>query len=161
MKISGTCVVSMHYKLTDSKGVLLDQSSDDPLTYLHGTNSLIPGLEKELEGKSAGDKLQVTVPPEEAYGEIAPQLIQKLPKNIFNGVENIEVGMEFEATGTDGHIMVVRVEDVQGDEVTVNGNHPLAGKTLNFDVNVVEVREATEEELDHGHAHGDGGHHHH
>ena len=160
MKISDKCIVSMNYKLTDTKGALLDQSADAPLTYLHGTGSLIPGLEKELEGKSAGDKVEVSVPPAEAYGEIAPQLIQKLPLNIFNGVEKVEIGMEFEASGAEGQVMVVRVEDVQGDEVTVNGNHPLAGKTLNFDVDIVEVREASEEELEHGHAHGAGGHHH-
>jgi len=160
MKISGKCVVSMDYKLTDNGGALLDASPEgQPLMYIHGTNSLIPGLEKELEGKSAGDQLQVTVSPEDAYGPVTPQLIQTLPLSTFQGVEKVEEGMEFEATGENGHIMIVRVEKVQGEEVTINGNHPLAGMTLNFDVKVVDVREATEDELDHGHVHaGDHSH---
>lgn len=153
MNIAEKCVVSMHYKLTDKNGGLLDESKDQPLTYMHGTGSLIPGLEKELLGKTAGDKIQVTVAPEDAYGPIAPQLIQKMPASTFKGVDKIEVGMEFEATGENGHIMVIRVEDVNGDEITINGNHPLAGMTLTFDVNIVDVREASEEELNHGHAH--------
>ena len=160
MKITDKSIVSMHYKLTDDKGILLDQSNETPLTYMHGTGSLISGLEKELEGKSQGDKIQVTVGPDDAYGQIAPQLIQKLPLNIFEGVDKVEVGMEFQATGADGNVMVVRVEGVQGEEVTINGNHPLAGKTLKFDVNILEVREATSEELEHGHAHGGEGHQH-
>jgi FKBP-type peptidyl-prolyl cis-trans isomerase SlyD len=158
MNIAEKSVVSMHYKLTDKNGGLLDESSDQPLMYMHGTGSLIPGLEKALEGKTVGDRIQVTVLPEDAYGPVAPQLIQKIPSSTFRGVDKVEVGMEFEATGENGHIMVVRVEEVEGDEVTINGNHPLAGFTLNFDVNIIEVREATKEELDHGHAHD--GHNH-
>lgn len=160
MNITEKCVVSMHYKLTDEAGQLLDESKDVPLAYIHGTNSLIPGLEKQLDGKSAGDKITATVPPEDGYGPVMPQLIQNLPKNTFQGVEKIEVGMEFEASNENNEKMIVRVDAVNGEEITINGNHPLAGKTLNFDVNIVEVREASEEELSHGHVHGEGGHHH-
>ncbi len=158
MTIEKNSVVSMHYKLTDDKGELIDESKENPLQYLHGTNSLIPGLEKELTGKSAGDRIQVTVKPEEAYGQVASKLITTLPLNTFEGVDKVEVGMEFEATGETGEMMVVRVDEINGEEVTINGNHPLAGMTLSFDVNVVDVRTATDEELNHGHAH-DGSHH--
>ena len=160
MTIIEKSVVSMHYKLTDESGQLLDESQDQPLKYIHGTNSLIPGLEKELDGKKAGDQIKATVPPEEGYGPVMPQLIQNLPKSTFQGAEKIEVGMEFEASNENNETMIVRVDAVNGEEVTINGNHPLAGKTLNFDVKVVEVREASEEELSHGHVHGEGGHNH-
>ncbi|MBB6482106.1 FKBP-type peptidyl-prolyl cis-trans isomerase [Spirochaeta isovalerica] len=161
MNIQEKSVVSIHYKLTDDKGEVIDQSQDQPLAYIHGVGALIPGLEKELLGKGAGDKLQVSVTPEEGYGPHMPQLIQKLPRDTFQGVDKIEVGMEFQASNENGETMVVRVEEVADDEITINGNHPLAGMTLNFDVEVVEVREASAEELEHGHVHGEGGHHHH
>ena len=160
MNIKEKCVVSMHYKLSDDSGQLLDASQDQPLSYIHGTNSLIPGLEKQLMGKKAGDQVTASVPPEEGYGPVMPQLVQKLPLSTFEGVDKIEVGMEFEASNDNKEKMIVRVEAVDDKEVTINGNHPLAGKTLNFDVNIVEVREASEEELSHGHVHGAGGHHH-
>jgi len=160
MTISEKCVVSMHYKLTDESGQLLDESRDQPLLYVHGTNSLIPGLEKQLDGKTIGDQITASVPPEEGYGPVMPQLIQNLPKSTFQGVDEIKVGMEFEASNENSEKMIVRVEAIEGEEVTINGNHPLAGKTLNFDVNIVDVREASEEELSHGHVHGEGGHQH-
>jgi len=160
MNIQEKSVVSILYKLTDDKGMVLDQSQEDPLSYIHGIGSLIPGLEKELLGKASGDKLQVSVAPEEGYGPHMPQLIQKLPRDTFQGVETIEVGMEFQASNENGETMIVRVEEVGDDEITINGNHPLAGMTLNFDVEVVEVREASDEELEHGHVHGPHGHHH-
>jgi FKBP-type peptidyl-prolyl cis-trans isomerase SlyD len=160
MNIKEKCVVSMHYKLTDDAGQLLDESQEQPLLYIHGTNSLIPGLEKQLDGKTKGDQVNVTVPPEEGYGPVMPQLIQNLPKSTFQGVEDIEVGMEFEASNENSEKMIVRVDAINGEEITINGNHPLAGITLNFDVNIVDVRVASEEELSHGHVHGDGGHHH-
>jgi FKBP-type peptidyl-prolyl cis-trans isomerase SlyD len=160
MNIGEKSVVSIHYKLTDDKGEVIDQSSDQPLSYIHGVGSLIPGLEKELEGKLAGDKVKTTIKPEEGYGQYIPELVEKLPRSTFEGVDKIEVGMEFHASNEQGETMIVRVEEINGDEITINGNHPLAGMTLNFDVEVVEVREATKEELDHGHAHGPHGHHH-
>lgn len=160
MQIAKDCVVSMHYKLTDDKGETLDQTEDRPLSYLHGTGSLIPGLEKVLEGKNPGEKVEVTVSPEDAYGPVAPQLVQTLPLSTFQGVDKVEKGMEFEATGENGQIMVVRVEEVKGDQVVINGNHPLAGMTLSFAVEIVDVREASAEELEHGHVHGEGHEHH-
>lgn len=160
MTIAEKCVVSMHYKLTDESGQLLDESQDQPLTYIHGTNSLIRGLEKRLDGKIKGDQVTASVPAEEGYGPVMPQLIQKLPKDTFQGVEEIEVGMEFEASNDNDEKMIVRVDAIEGEEIIINGNHPLAGKTLNFDVNIVDVRVASEEELSHGHVHGEGGHNH-
>lgn len=161
MNIKENSVVSIHYTLTDEEGEVIDKSEDQPLSYIHGIGSLIPGLEKELEGKKAGDKLKATIAPEEGYGHYVEELIEKLPRSTFEGVEDIEIGMEFHAHNEEGESMVVRVEEINGDEITINGNHPLAGMTLNFDVEVVEVREASKEELDHGHVHGPHGHHHH
>lgn len=160
MDIKEKSVVSIHYKLTDDKGEVIDQSSEHPLSYIHGMGSLIPGLEKELDGKGSGDKLTVSVAPEEGYGPYIPELVEKLPRSTFEGVDEIKVGMEFHASNEQGDTMVVRVEEINGDEITINGNHPLAGMTLNFDVEVVEVREASKEELEHGHVHGPHGHHH-
>ncbi|MDC7235890.1 MAG: peptidylprolyl isomerase [Spirochaetales bacterium] len=161
MTISENSVVSIDYILRNKKGDVIDASGNgEPLVYLHGTGALIPGLENELAGKKAGDKLTVTVEPKDGYGEHMPQLIQKLPRENFQGVETLEVGMEFEATGANGHIMVVRIDEIEGDEVTINGNHPLAGMTLEFEVGIADVREATAEEIEHGHVHGEQGHHH-
>ncbi|MDA3810889.1 MAG: peptidylprolyl isomerase [Spirochaetaceae bacterium] len=160
MIIKEKSVVSMHYKLTDESGQLLDASKEQPLSYIQGTNSLIPGLEKELEGKTIGDQVITTIPPEEAYGPVMPQLISNLPISTFKGVEKIDIGMEFEASNDNDEKMIVRVDAVNDDEVTINGNHPLAGKALSFDIKIVDVREASEEELSHGHAHGAGGHQH-
>jgi len=161
MIIEDKCVVTLDYKLRNSKGEILDESkSGDPLVYLHGAGFLVPGLEKELTGKTAGDKLRVEVTPAEGYGEYMPQLVQKLPRSAFEGVDNLEIGMEFQASGEKGHIMEVRIEKIEGDDITINGNHPLAGMTLDFEIAVADVRQASKEELEHGHAHGDGHHHH-
>ncbi len=161
MSISNNSVVSFHYTLTDSEGKQLDQSNEErgPLTYLHGAGNIIPGLEKQLEGKSVGDKLTAKVPAAEAYGERSDNLIQELPANMFTGVEKVEVGMEFQAQTEQG-TQIVRVAGVDGDTVTIDANHPLAGVDLNFDVEVTEVRDATEEEVSHGHVHGPEGHEH-
>ncbi|UZJ44758.1 peptidylprolyl isomerase [Marinimicrobium sp. C6131] len=161
MSISNNSVVSFHYTLTDSDGKQLDQSNDErgPLTYLHGAGNIIPGLEKQLEGKNVGDKLTAKVPAAEAYGERSDNLIQELPANMFTGVEKVEVGMEFQAQTEQG-TQIVRVAAVEGDTVTIDANHPLAGVDLNFDVEVTEVRDATEEEISHGHVHGPEGHEH-
>lgn len=152
-------VVSFHYTLTDEQGTVIDKSEAQPLVYLHGASNIIPGLENALVGKSVGDKLTVTVQPSEAYGEYQPEMVQEVPRNLFQGVDNIEAGMQFQAQTDDG-MQVVTVKDVTDDAVIVDGNHPLAGQTLNFDVEVVDIRDASEEELAHGHAHGAGGHHH-
>ena len=153
MNIKENCVVSIKYKLEDNSGNLLDKTDDEPLAYLHGQGALIPVLEAELEGKAAGDNIKITVNPEDAYGEFHPQLVQTVSKEMFQGVEKLEPGMEFEAKGADDKSMLVRIDSIEGEDVTINGNHPLAGITLNFDVDVVDVREATKEEIEHGHAH--------
>ncbi len=154
MQIADKKVASIHYTLKDDEGVTIDTSEGQaPLDYLHGALNLVPGLEAELTGKSVGDKLSVVVEPEQGYGDVDPLLIQQLPRDAFGGVDQLEVGMEFHAETQDGH-QVVEVIAVEGDTVTINGNHPLAGVRLHFDVEVVGVREPTEEELTHGHVHG-------
>ncbi|MEC7121044.1 MAG: peptidylprolyl isomerase [Pseudomonadota bacterium] len=152
-------VVSFHYTLTDEQGTVIDKSDGQPLVYLHGANNIIPGLENALVGKVAGDKLQVSVAPEDGYGEYQPEMVQEVPRQMFQGVDQIQVGMQFQAQTDDG-IQVVTVKDVTDESVFVDGNHPLAGQSLNFDVEIVDVRAASEEELQHGHAHGVGGHQH-
>lgn len=160
MDIKDKCVVSFNYVLKGESGDLLDQSDSNPLSYLHGAGTLIPGLEKALEGKTSGDSFNVTLAVDDAYGQVRPQLIQNVPKAMFKGVETLEPGMEFETKGKDDQVMLVRIEKVEDEEVTINGNHLLAGKILIFDVDIVDVREATEEELSHGHSHEGGGHNH-
>ena len=153
--------VSIHYTLTLDGGQVIDSSEGkDPLVYLHGHGNIIPGLEKELVGKGIGEKLSVTVNPEEGYGVHNPGLIQEVPREAFQGVDNLEVGMMFQAPGEGGHIQLIRIAGIEGDKITVDGNHELAGKTLNFAVEISEIREASPEELTHGHAHGAGGHQH-
>ncbi len=152
--ISDNLVVSMHYRLTDDEGKLLDSSEGaEPLAYLHGADSIIPGLENALLGKVAGNELQVKVDPAEGYGEVIPELIKTVDKTAFQGVESVEAGMAFEAEAPDGSMQHIVVKEVNGDAVTIDANHPLAGVTLNFDIQIVAVREATEEEITHGHAH--------
>jgi FKBP-type peptidyl-prolyl cis-trans isomerase SlyD len=161
MKIAHEKVVSIHYTLTNSEGTVLDSSSGgDPLAYLHGFGNIIPGLENALEGKASGDKLSVTVEPGEGYGERDERLVQAVPRTAFKGVTELAPGMQFQAQGPEGTRLVV-VTEVAEDVVTVDANHPLAGQTLHFEVEVSAVREATREELEHGHVHGPGGHHHH
>ncbi|WP_025733803.1 FKBP-type peptidyl-prolyl cis-trans isomerase [Carnimonas nigrificans] len=160
MQIAPNSVVSFHYTLTNDEGEVLDSSEGrEPLSYLQGKGNIIPGLERQLEGREAGDKLQVRVEPAEGYGEVQPQLVQEVPRASFQGVESIEPGMQFQAQ-TQGGPLLVTVTKVEGDTVTVDGNHPLAGQPLNFDVAVETVREASDEELEHGHVHGEGGHEH-
>ena len=161
MQIAADKVVTIHYTLKNAEGQVLDSSEGgDPLAYIHGNGNIIPGLEEALEGKVAGDKLQVEVQPEKAYGVHDPELIQNVPKRAFQGVGQVQAGMRFTAQTEHGPRQVV-VTRVVGDMVTVDGNHPLAGQTLNFAVEIAEVRDPTEEELSHGHVHGPGGHHHH
>ena len=157
MKIEKNVVASLAYKVMLEDGVVVDQStSEAPLNYLHGHNNLITGLEKELEGKVAGDKFSVTVAPEDAYGDHNDALVQRVPADVFQGVDQIEVGMRFLADTDQGPIPV-EVTEVDGDEVVVDGNHMLAGQTLTFEVEVMATREATAEEIEHGHIHQGGG----
>jgi len=160
MQIAKDAVVLIHYTLTNDTGETLDSSSDgDPLAYLQGNGNLIPGLENALEGKQAGDKLTVKIAPSEGYGEYDKALVQSVPRRSFKGVGNVQIGMQFQVQTEQG-VRAVTVTNIAGDMVTVDGNHPLAGQNLNFDVEVTEVRAATDEELAHGHVHGPGGHHH-
>ena len=154
MNIQNNSAVSFHYKLTDDDGISIDSSEGkEPLGYLHGAGNIIPGLEKALEGKTIGDSLTVAVTAAEGYGEVQKELIQEVAKEAFQGVDNIEVGMQFEAQTGQGGTVPVTVIAVTDEIVTVDGNHPLAGKNLNFDVTIEGVREASEEELARGHLH--------
>ena len=160
MQIAKNKVVSIDYTLTNPEGQVIDTSTGrGPLTYLHGANNLIPGLESALEGKGENESLKVTIPPEQAYGVHNPQGVQQVPASAFKGAPELKVGMQFESHGEQGH-QQVRITKIEGETVTIDMNHPLAGVTLNFDVTVRTVREATPEELAHGHVHGAGGHHH-
>ena len=153
--------VSIHYPPTNDAGEVIDSSAGGaPLVYLHGAGNIIPGLEKALEGKQGGDQIQVTIEPQDAYGEYSPELVATLNRAMFEGVDELEVGMQFHASGPDGGMQIVTIRDVEGDDVIVDGNHPLAGQRLSFDVKIVSVRDASEEEVAHGHVHGEGGHHH-
>lgn len=158
-EIQNDQVVSFHYTLTDENGTVIDKSEGQPLVYLHGAGNIIPGLESALAGKTTGDKLVVNVAAAEGYGEYNAELVQEVPRNMFQGVEDIQAGMQFQAQTDDG-IQIVTVKAVTDENIIVDGNHPLAGQNLNFDVEIVDIRDATQEELDHGHVHGAGGHHH-
>jgi FKBP-type peptidyl-prolyl cis-trans isomerase SlyD len=160
MQIEARKVVTLNYTLTDNDGNVIDKSSDGSFAYLHGANNIIPGLENALEGKSAGDSLNVSVVPEEGYGERDPAKTQPVPRNMFPEDTEVEVGMQFHAQGPNGETLVVTVAAIEEDTVMVDGNHPLAGVELNFAVEVMGVREASREELEHGHVHGPGGHNH-
>ena len=161
MTITENSAVSFHYRLTDNQGQEIDSSAgQDPLAYLHGAGNIIPGLENALTGKSVGDQMVVEVAAEEGYGPVQKELIQEVPRSSFQGVDSIEVGMQFEAQTGQGGTVPVTVTAVTDETVTVDGNHPLAGKNLNFDVSIEAVRDATAEELEHGHVHGPGGHEH-
>ena len=152
--IGDNAVVSVHYTLKDDEGEVLDSSEGaEPLNYLHGAGNIIPGLEKALVGKAAGAKQQVVVVPEEGYGEYQAELLQQVPVAAFEGVEQIEPGMAFEAEDAEGNVRRVVVRGVEDDVVVIDANHPLAGVELHFDVEVVAVRDASEEEIAHGHAH--------
>ena len=155
MRIGEHAVVLIHYVLTnDDKEVLDSSEGQEPLAYLHGTGHLIEGLEAQLLGKAAGDKLDVTVQPGDGYGEFNEELVQVVPSDVFDGVESIEPGMQFQTSNEDGFGgETITVVSVENDEVTIDGNHPLAGETLHFAVDIIEVREATAEELEHGHVH--------
>jgi FKBP-type peptidyl-prolyl cis-trans isomerase SlyD len=161
VQVAADKVVVIHYTLKDDAGAVVDSSAGgDPLAYIQGHGNLVPGLEKALEGKEAGSKLDVSVAPEDGYGKHDAKLIQQVPKRSLQGAGQLRKGMQFQAR-TDEGMRVFTVTAMVGDMVTLDGNHPLADKTLNFNVEIVEVREPTAEELEHGHVHGPGGHHHH
>jgi len=161
MKIVKDTVVSLQYELTDGDGTLLEKTND-PINYLHGGyDGIFPAVEETLHGKDVGDQSAVEMEPEDAFGEYDHDLVRAEPRSLFPA--NVEVGMQFEggAEGDDDDdYMLFTVVEVTDKEVTVDGNHPLAGKSLNFNCTVIGVRPATAEEISHGHVHGEGGHHH-
>ncbi len=151
MEIAERRVAAFHYTLTNDAGEVIDKSpADAPLAYLHGAGNIVPGLEKALVGKKAGDSLTADVAPEEAYGPRHDGLIQTVPLSAFDGVDSVKEGMQFEARTQQGPLLVT-VTKVEPEQVIVDGNHPLAGQKLHFAVEVAEVREASEEELNNGH----------
>lgn len=153
-------VVSFTYELRGDDGNVIDASGDAAMPYLHGFHNIVPGLEEALEGQGVGATLDVKVPPEKGYGEVNPDAIQKVHRSQFPKDVDIQVGMSFEAATADGHRMRVHVIEQVGAYVTISANHPLAGQNLNFRVAIIDIRDATAEELAHGHVHGPGGHHH-
>ena len=159
--IKQNTVVTMHYELKNAEGQVLDSSKDqEPLVYLHGAGHIIIGLEEQLEGKTVGDQVNAVVAPEKAYGMPVDALIQTVPREAFGAeIEKVEVGMRFQAETEQGPVPVV-VTAMDDKTVTVDGNHPLAGQQLHFDVTISAVRDASAEEIEHGHVHGPGGHHH-
>lgn len=160
MEITADRVVTIHYTLKDDSGTVLDSSAGgEPLAYIQGHGNLVSGLEKALEGKQHGITLAVVVSPPEGYGVRDEALVQRVPKRALQGSGEIKKGMQFQARTDDG-MRLFTVTAVIGDMVSLDGNHPLADQTLHFDVEIVGVREATAEELEHGHVHGAGGHHH-
>lgn len=160
MNIGPQCAVSFHYTLTDDAGAVVDSSrGGEPLAYLHGAGNIVPGLEDALSGRGAGEQFKVSIAPEQGYGARIEALVQKMPRSMFEGMPGPEIGMQFQAESNMGPVMVTVIA-VDEDSVTLDGNHAMAGATLHFEVEVVAVRAASAEELEHGHVHGAGGHHH-
>lgn len=160
MQITSGKVVSIDYTLTSDGGEVIDSSEGgQPLVYLHGNGQIIPGLEKALEGKEAGAELTVKVEAAEGYGLKDEKKLIVVPRDRIDGTGELKEGMQLQASNGGG-MQIVTVVKIAGDEVTIDANHPLAGVNLNFDVKVRDVRDATPEEIDHGHVHGPGGHHH-
>ena len=156
MTISTNKVVTLDYTLTDDQGEVLDQSQNGQFAYLHGANNIIPGLENALTGKTEGERLTVKVSPDQGYGVRDESLSQVVGLEMFESADQVQVGQQFHAQSGDGNTIVITVTKIEGDQVTIDGNHPLAGITLNFDVTVVNVRDATQQELEHQHVHAHG-----
>ena len=161
MQISKNSVVTINYTLKNDQGETLDESQDNSFLYLHGAGGIIPGLEGQLEGKSAGDEFSAHIEPEDGYGVHDESMVQVVPREMFEADHPIEEGIQFHAESPEGDMLTVTVSKIEGDEITVDGNHPLAGIALNFDIKIADIREASAEEIEHGHVHGPDGHHHH
>jgi FKBP-type peptidyl-prolyl cis-trans isomerase SlyD len=160
MQVADNMAVSIHYTLSNDEGDVIDSSvGDDALVYLHGQGNIISGLEQALYGKKVGDKFNVRIPAEDAYGEFMEDRVQVIPRSMFEGIDELEVGMKFHADVSSGP-GVVSIVAIDGDDITIDGNHPLAGMPLTFEVEIVDIRPASREEIAHGHIHGPGGHHH-
>ncbi len=161
MTIQQDKAVTMHYHLTNADGQVLDSSrGSDPLTYLHGTGTIIAGLERELTGLDIGATKTVQVAAADGYGEYDTNRVQTLSRQALQGVDNLEVGMQLQGRGPDGQTLMVYVTEIHDDTVIVDENHPLAGMDLTFEIEIIAIRDATSEELSHGHAHDGDGHHH-
>jgi FKBP-type peptidyl-prolyl cis-trans isomerase SlyD len=161
IKVEKDKVVLMHYTLKNDAGDIIDSSDGgDPLPFLQGHGNIIPGLESSLEGCKVGEKLEVSIEPEEGYGLRMKDAIQEIPSSALQGVEEVKVGMQLQSQDKDGNAFLVSVTKIEDDKITVDGNHPLAGQTLHFSVSIESIRDAEAEELSHGHVHADGQHHH-
>ena len=161
MKISKDKVVEIHYTLKDNDSNILDSSEGQPaLAYIHGNGNLIPGLESALEGKKSGDKIHANIKPEDAYGLRDENLVETVSLSQFDNPNDVKEGVQFQIQTNEG-VRIATVTNVEGDNVSIDLNHPLADVELNFDVEVMSVRDASEEELEHGHVHDPGHHHHH
>lgn len=161
MQIADRCVVTFAYTLRDAAGAVLDQAdAAEPFTYLHGRNSIVPGLERGLAGQAPGARCKVTVTPQDGYGMRDEKLVQVVAREQFDTETPLAVGMQFHTRDEGGAVHMVAITAITEAGVTIDANHPLAGQTLNFDVEILDVRQATAEELAHGHAHGPGAHHH-
>jgi len=161
MKVGKDKVVLMHYTLKNDAGDVIDSSDGaDPLPFLQGHGNIIPGLESALEGSKVGDKLDVSIKPEEGYGVRMKDAIQEIPSSALKGVDDVKVGMQLQSQDQDGNAFLVNVTKIEDDKITVDANHPLAGQTLHFSVSIDSIRKAEAEELSHGHVHADGHHHH-
>lgn len=156
MTIENDKVITINYVLKDDKDVLIDESKDGSFCYLHGASNIIPGMENALTGRSIGDQFNLVIEPTDAYGEYNPEMTQVVDRSMFEATENIEAGMQFQAQDQQGHMMIITVASVDGDQITIDGNHPLAGVTLYYDIEVIDIRDATEEEISHGHVHQHG-----
>jgi FKBP-type peptidyl-prolyl cis-trans isomerase SlyD len=162
MTIVKNSIATLHYTLKDDAGEILDVADENnPFLYMHGVGGMIPGLEKALENGKAGEKVVVSIAPADAYGDRNPNLTQDVPREMFGSItdEDMVVGAQFQAQ-TDQGVEIITVVEIDGDTIKIDGNHPMAGETLHFDVDVIDVRDATEEEVSHGHPHGPGGHQH-
>ncbi len=160
MQIAKDKVVTINYTLRNDNKEILDSAQEGDFAYLHGAENIIAGLEQALDGKSVDDEIAVSIAPADGYGERNPDMTQVVPKEMFGADGDIEVGQQFHAASPEGQEIVVTVVAVDDDNITVDGNHPLAGVTLHFEVKIVEIRDASAEELEHGHVHGPDGHHH-
>jgi len=161
MRVEQNKVVMMHYKLADKDGNVIDQSEGrPPLAYIHGIGALVPGLETELEGKVKGDKFSTVVSPEDAYGTRDEELVRVVPKSGFQGDEEMQLGMQVQIDTGEKGLAIATLVKIDGDDITLDLNHPLSDMELHFDIDIVDIREATDEEIAHGHVHGEGGHQH-
>ena len=160
IKITVNKVVTLSYILRDDDGEVIDQSQDgSPLLYLHGARNIVPGLEEQLEGVGEGESVKATVSPEKGYGPRIGEA-QEVPRNLFPADAELAAGMQVVAHDDEGRQIPFFITGIAEDTITVDPNHPLAGETLHFEVTVQSLRDATEEEIEHGHPHGPGGHHH-